>query len=335
MGNTNFEKFLTETSWFWSEELVGKQNEQGLVNELLSISSLIQQTLLNSSVTSLIDSLKNLKYEDENRVPRSLILKSLMILLDVSAEILDRVGLYCYHNGISELNTSNGTFNLKKFGPDFNKGLSNENIYKLANTDEDFFEDVLTFMLYAYNSQEFSKYITFANFKLATLVGNPTALTNFYLNRTIENSSQIKQLRAVVFGNSLQTNVKNQILDALNIYGVQEAPANRYVDGKQFDLVLCKPEENLPPEQWKWVIMEVAFQETTNSVIERKASQAQLIYRTLEETNHKLVYLIDGAGFVKRHKVTSTIYENTHFTTTANPAYFNGLIDFLIEYFSY
>ncbi|MGE8052887.1 hypothetical protein ACQKOD_02785 [Bacillus mycoides] len=333
MNNKNFENYLQETSWFWSEELVGQQNEQNLVNELLSISHLIQQTLLNSSATNLIDSLKNLQYEDGTRVPKSLILKSLMILLDVSAEILDRVALYCRHNNISMLTTSTVPYALKKFGPDFNKGLSNDNIYKLANADDDFFEDVLTLMLYAYDSQEFNQFITFSKFKLATLVGNPTALTTFYLNRTIENSSQIKQMKAVVFGNSLQTNIKNQILDALRTYGVHEAPANRYIDGKQFDLVLRKPDENLTPEQWKWAIIEVAFQETTNSVIERKASQAKLIYKTLEDTNHKLIYLIDGAGFVKRNKVTSTIYENTHFTTTANPDHFNELLDFLIQYF--
>ncbi|MFB2516209.1 hypothetical protein [Lysinibacillus sp. OTC-L20] len=334
MQNEKFEKFLNECSWFWSEDLIGEQNEHNLVAELVAISDLIQQTLLNSSPENLVEELKNLQDETGNRIPKALTLKSLMILLDVSAEILDRVGLYCYYNGIVTLNTSTGLYNLTRFGPSFKKGLSNDNIYKLANTDDAFFEDVLTLMLYAYDSEEFGGFITFKNFKLATLVGSPSALTSFYLNRTIENSSQIKQLKAVVYGNSLQSNVKNQILSALEQYGVVSAPGNRYLDGKQFDLVLCKPDQALPESQWKWVIIEVAFQETTNSVIERKSSQAKLIYRTLEDTSHKLVYLIDGAGFVKRDKVTSTIYENTHFTSTANPEYFNNLISFLTEYFN-
>lgn len=315
MQNEQFEKFLNECSWFWSEDLIGEQNEHNLVSQLVDISDLIQQTLLNSSPENLIEELKNLQDESGNRIPRALILKSLMILLDVSAEILDRVGLYCHYNSVISLNTSSGLYNLNCFGPDFKKGLSNENIYKFANNNELFFEDVLTLMLYAYDSEEFGSFITFKNFKLSTLVGNSSALTSFYLNRTIENSSQIKQLKAVEYGNSLQTNVKNQILSALSQYGVGSSPGNRYLDGKQFDLVLYKPEQDLPEEQWKWVIMEVAFQETTNSVIERKSSQAKLIYRNLEDTTHKLVYLIDGAGFVKRDKVTTTIYENTHFTS--------------------
>ncbi|SHN33663.1 hypothetical protein [Gracilibacillus kekensis] len=330
----NFKTFLEEASWFWSPDLIGEQQEHTLAEEMLKISPLIQDTLENHQPQQLVPVLITLQDEQGNTIPRSLVLKNLMILLDVSAEILDRVALYCHHKNITQLNGPFGTYQFKRFGPNFTKALSNDNIYKLAISDDGFFEDVINLMLYAYESDEFSKYLTFKGFRLATLVGNIEALAEFYLSRSIENSSQIKQLRAVAYGNGLQNNLKNKIVDSMEGYGVEIAPGNRYLGEQQFDLVLVKRNESTNPEDWKWVVIETAFQETTNSVIERKSKQAvNGLYQSIEDSNHKLIYIIDGAGFVKRHKVTSTIFDTCHFASTANPAHFNKLVNFLVEYF--
>ncbi|MED4810914.1 hypothetical protein LG401_18245 [Bacillus pumilus] len=331
----NFETFLEEASWFWSSELIGEQQEHTLAEEMLKISPLIQDTLENHQPHQLVSVLKVLRDEQENLVPRSLILKNLMILLDVSAEILDRVALYCHHKNVTQLNGPFGQYQFKKFGPNFTKALSNDNIYKLAVSDDGFFEDVINLMLYAHESNEFSRFLTFKGFRLATLVGNIEALAEFYLSRSIENSSQIKQLRAVSYGNGLQNNLKHKIVESLTEFGVEIAPGNRYLGEQQFDLVLVKRTESQIQTDWKWVVIETAFQETTNSVIERKAKQAvNGLYQSIDEANHKLVYIIDGAGFVKRYKVTSTIFDTCHFASTANPEHFEKLITFLKEYFS-
>lgn len=330
----DFKTFLEESSWFWSPELIGEQQEHSLAEEMLKISPLIQDTLENHQPQQLVSVLEKLRDEQENLVPRSLILKNLMILLDVSAEILDRVALYCHHKNITELNGPFGQYQFKKFGPNFTKALSNDNIYKLAVSDDGFFEDVINLMLYAHESNEFSQYLTFKGFRLATLVGNTEALAEFYLSRSIENSSQIKQLRAVSYGNALQNNLKNKIVKSLTNYGVEIALGNRYLGEQQFDLVLVKKTESQIQTEWKWVVIETAFQETTNSVIERKAKQAvNGLYKSIEDAKHKLVYIIDGAGFVKRYNVTSTIFDTCHFASTANPEHFEKLITFLKDYF--
>ncbi|MGX9806120.1 hypothetical protein ACV3PA_02675 [Exiguobacterium acetylicum] len=330
-----FKDFLKEASWFWSSDLIGEQQEHTLAEEMLKISPLIRETLENHQPQQLVTIFKVLQDEQGNYVPRSLILKNLMILLDVSAEILDRVALYCYHNNITQLSGSFGNYEFKIFGPSFSRALSNDNIYKLAISNDDFFEDVINLMLYADVSNEFSRYTSFKGFRLATLAGDVEALSEFYLSRSIENSSQIKQLRAVSYGNGLQRNMKNKIVESLTGLGVEIASNNRYLGVQQFDLVLLKRNESTEQRDWKWVVIETAFQETTNSVIERKAKQAvNGLYRSIDDANHRLVYIIDGAGFVKRHKVTSTIFDNSHFTSTANPEHFDKLLCFLKDYFN-
>jgi len=57
----------------------------------------------------------------------------------------------------------------------------------------------------------------------------------------------------------------------------------------------------------KYVAIEVCFQVTTNSVIERKAGQAKARYEQIEEAGHKIAYVIDGAGNFQRESAVRTI----------------------------
>lgn len=53
--------------------------------------------------------------------------------------------------------------------------------------------------------------------------------------------------------------------------------------------------------------IEVSFQVTTNSTIERKAGQAQSRYELLTRHGHKIAYVIDGAGNFQRVNAINTI----------------------------
>lgn len=57
----------------------------------------------------------------------------------------------------------------------------------------------------------------------------------------------------------------------------------------------------------KYCAIEVSFQVTTNSVIERKAGQAQARQRILHKHGHKIAYVVDGAGNFQRNSALSTI----------------------------
>ena len=70
----------------------------------------------------------------------------------------------------------------------------------------------------------------------------------------------------------------------------------------KFDIVGKGPNGNY------WGI-EVSFQFTTNSVVERKAKLALDRQRLLHEKGHKIAYIVDGAGnFERRSAVQDLIY---------------------------
>ena len=73
-----------------------------------------------------------------------------------------------------------------------------------------------------------------------------------------------------------------------------------------FDIVVSK--------NGKYVAVEVSFQVTTNSVIERKAGQSQARYNQIENAGYKIAYVLDGAGNFQRETALSTICSYSHCT---------------------
>lgn len=75
--------------------------------------------------------------------------------------------------------------------------------------------------------------------------------------------------------------------------------------------------------------VEVSFQVTTNSTIERKAGQAASRYRALKERGHHIAYVIDGAGNFQRRSAISTICANSDCTVAYTEEEFSVLLEFI------
>ena len=75
--------------------------------------------------------------------------------------------------------------------------------------------------------------------------------------------------------------------------------------------------------------IEVSFQVTTNSTIERKAGQAQARQNLLHEKGHKIAYVIDGAGNFQRRSALSTICRFSDCTVTFRDDELASLAEFL------
>jgi hypothetical protein len=67
-----------------------------------------------------------------------------------------------------------------------------------------------------------------------------------------------------------------------------------------FDMVAASP-------KGRYCAIEVSFQFTTNSTIERKAGQAKSRHALLARNGHKIAYVIDGAGNFERSSAIATI----------------------------
>jgi len=64
------------------------------------------------------------------------------------------------------------------------------------------------------------------------------------------------------------------------------------------------------------IAVEIAFQETTNSVIERKARQAVEWYGRFNRHGNYLCYVMDGAGYFSRKQAFCQIVKNSHKAVT-------------------
>lgn len=79
----------------------------------------------------------------------------------------------------------------------------------------------------------------------------------------------------------------------------------------------------------KYCAVEVSFQVTTNSTIERKAGQAQARQELLHSKGHKIAYVIDGAGNFARQSALKTICQYSDCTVTFKDSELDELVKFL------
>lgn len=91
-----------------------------------------------------------------------------------------------------------------------------------------------------------------------------------------------------------------------------------------FDIVVSK--------DGRYVAIEVSFQVTTNSVIERKAGQSQARYNQIETAGHKIAYVLDGAGNFQRETALGTICSYSHCAVAFSRSELNVLCEFIRSY---
>ena len=91
-----------------------------------------------------------------------------------------------------------------------------------------------------------------------------------------------------------------------------------------FDIVVSKDN--------KHIAIEVSFQVTTNSVIERKAGQAQARYNQIDSAGYKIGYVLDGAGNFQRETALQTLCSYSHCTVAFSRSELDVLCEFIRGY---
>lgn len=162
---------------------------------------------------------------------------------------------------------------------------------------------------------------------IGTLLGEKDELDMFVRQRYIWVSRITGGATANTMGQLAQAYVIEHLRNKLPQwdFSSKHIPEISQNDGRTpigFDLVAFSPKS-------KYCAIEVSFQVTTNSTIERKAGQAQARYNQLHEHGHTIAYVIDGAGNFKRRSALSTIMSYSDCTVTFKPSELNKLVKFL------
>ena len=168
-------------------------------------------------------------------------------------------------------------------------------------------------------------------------LGDPNRLANHIKQRYIWVSRIINGAYVNKLGQLAEQTIVKHLQDRLGIRGATVKPGgtlpgvshhdekSRSQTATHFDIVVSKGD--------KCVGIEVSFQVTTNSVIERKGREARAIFEQVEKAGHRIAYILDGAGNFQRRTALENLCTYSHCTIAFSPEEFDVLCAFLREFF--
>lgn len=336
-----FEQLESVASKFWPAELSEIESKLSVIPLLLET-----QDQFISIISVETPNLENLfTVIEASSFPANLFLKHLVILADFGGEMLQRVSanfetlfpageLHYFWHGIQRTYKFSALPKLK-FG---NKALKIDgkellNAHNLYDLQKDAIALLLFGSVYSDENQEVAS--TLAKCEIGEYLGKIDELTTFVKQRYIWVSRITGGATSNNLGQIAQRFVAEYISEHLGLENVEVQNGGRLphvthtdsATGRMtaFDIVVTDGK--------KYVAIEVGFQVTTNSVIERKSGQAQARFAQAEKAGHKIAYVLDGAGNFQRETALRTICSFSHCTVAFSRSELDVLCQFLREQF--
>lgn len=176
--------------------------------------------------------------------------------------------------------------------------------------------------------------IWFAQCEISNYLGNRAKLEEYVKQRYIWVSTIAKGSTSNALGHAAQNHIVDFLIQNINLDNITfqkdgNLPGVTHYDpgsGKEtnFDIVVSR--------LGKYVGIEVSFQVTTNSVIQRKSREASASYLQVQKAGHKMAYVIDGAGNFERHQAIRLICANSDCTVAFTPSELLVLAQFITEF---
>lgn len=166
---------------------------------------------------------------------------------------------------------------------------------------------------------------------IGSLIGNVVEIEKFVKSNYIRVSRQVSGATANELGHNVQSYVVTELQKALpttwQVLRDATLPGVSHKEGynTNFDIVVIS-------ENNKYYGVEVSFQVTTNSVIERKSREADSMQRNVHSNGHKICYVIDGAGNINiRANAVSTLCNYSDCTVAMSESEIRHLANFMIN----
>lgn len=329
-------------SKFWPSELSEVEANLSIIPLLLRTQDLFISVIGTGAPT--LDRLFTVI--EASDLQANLFLKHLVILADYGGEILERVSTEfpnLFPNGelhyIWRRNQLTYPFKAlpkRKFS---NKALKIDGKELLKEYPlDDLQKDAIALLLFGSTYSEDNREVAsaLAKCQIGEYLGKPDELSSFIKQRYIWVSRITGGAKANSLGQLAQKFVAQYISNNLGLPKIKVNQSGRlprvtHTDAATgrftaFDLVVTNG--------IKYVAIEVSFQVTTNSTIERKAGQAQARYEQVERAGHKIAYVLDGAGNFQRDAALRTICSYSHCTVAFSQSELDVLCMFLREQFS-
>lgn len=276
----------------------------------------------------------------------SLFLKHLVVLTDFGSEPLQRVNKdfaelfpdgklhYDIGDGVKDYVFTtlpvNGALSNKRMKIDSVENLSVE------APDKNLCMDIIMVLIYGAASTNIRTRAVLFKCTPYEYLGDDTMIEDFVRQNYIRVSRIISGKTASDLGNVAQQYVVKYLTRALGtnycvksngtVPGVTQNEGNTLTT---FDVVVDRLNDT--GRHKKYVAVEVTFQETSNSTIERKGGQARDRFEKITSSRNYIAYIIDGAGNFSRRSAIKTLCDNSHCTVAYTPEEFELLIEFIKE----
>jgi hypothetical protein len=333
--NRNITELKKDASLWWPEELMEKNADANVLPLLIKTQDDFL-SLLNLSKKhpfQLFDLIKVAKY------PANLFLKHLVVLSDYGGEPIQRLGRSFktifpkdkkgnfYFEFIWNSETHKYVFEDLPVRGLNNKKLSidGDNLSDERELDS-LIKDMIAILLFA-STSEVSSQAGLDACEIGVLLGDEQALEQFVKQRYILVSRIIGGAKANRLGQLAQTEVVDFLKTVLDSdYKIKR---NGSINLKGYDKKGGMPFDIVVERNKKIVGIEISFQVTTNSTIERKSGQSADRKKLMHKNGHKLAYVLDGAGNFQRSSAISTICENSDCTVAYTVSEFKMLADWI------
>jgi hypothetical protein len=322
---------------FWPREIIEREASVSILPLLLKTQDKFISILKLSD--SAPDSWKKLVDVSEE-IKGNLFLKHLMVLSDLGGEALNKLPplnkyfkdgkmnyvwrekKYTYQFKVIHEKVPLANASLRADGKSLLKG------YTLS----DKMEDVIMLLLHGASSiGDILPDDIKSKCVIGSLIGEPEELEKFVKQNYIRISRQVGGATSNALGQLAQDFVIEKLREKLpkwrferngRLLGVSHTGGETET---AFDVAATSP-------NGKHFGVEVSFQFTTNSVIERKAGQAEARADMVHNAGHWICYVIDGAGNINiREAAASTICKYSDCTVALSADEIGVLADFMIE----
>jgi hypothetical protein len=195
-----------------------------------------------------------------------------------------------------------------------------------AREADDLLKDVAMILLFGGSSAS-SHLAALERCDIGSLLGDAAAIDTYVRQKYLYVSRITTGASANSLGQIAQVYVADHLSKKLGAsYEVRsngKVPLKGYdsTDGMPFDVVVKRKK--------KLVGVEVSFQVTSNSVIERKAAQAENRRNLMGREGYYIAYVLDGAGNFSRTAALTTLCQSSDCTVAFSAAELDVLADFI------
>lgn len=275
-----------------------------------------------------------------------LFLKHLVLLTDVGSEPIQRFNssfLELFPNKTMEFTIDGGyrmSYLFEKLptkGKPSNEKMQIDTLENLKKKckDKDLCAEIIALLIYGAYSTTPSTRAVLDKCNAYDYLGDEDKIKSYVRQNYIRVSRIVGGKLASDLGNVAQTYAVNFISEQLgpnyNVVSNGTIPGVQLDDDKEttFDIVVDRIDDT---SRYKpYVGIEVSFQETSNSVVERKAREARARFQNTNNKRCYVAYIIDGAGNFSRTAATSDMCNNSHCNVAYTKEEFLLLIEFIKE----